>query len=76
MLTGLNYIYPFYLLPAPLSPAVPGTGLLKGAVVIGSVGPSSEDLPCRTAAASPAQTHPGLAALQTPNELSSVRPGR
>ena len=48
MHVGLNYIYPFYLLRAPLSPAVSGRGLVKGleqaaaGPVIRFVGPGSE----------------------------------
>lgn len=75
---GLNYIYPFYLLPAPLSPAVSGRGLLRGVERLQLSGLwclPVRLLSCRTAA-SLAQAHPVLAALQTPNELSSVRPGR
>lgn len=78
MHVGLNCIYPFYLLPAPLSPAALGRGLLRGAGrlrVSALWDPPVRLLSCRTAA-SLAQAHPVLAALQTPNELSSVRPGR
>lgn len=76
---GLNYIYPFYLLPAPLFTCRLGDGAAergREAAVFVSVGLSSEAPSCRTAAASLAQAPPALAALQTPNELSSVRPGR
>lgn len=47
----------------------------EGLQLLGLWGPAVEDWPCRTAA-SLAQAQPVLAALQTPNELSSVRLGR
>lgn len=81
MHVGLNYIYPFYLLRVPLSPAVLGRGLVKGlgqtvaGLLSGLWVPAMRPLTSRTAA-SLAQAHLFLAALQAPNELSSARPGR
>lgn len=73
---GLNYIYPFLSAACTTFTCRLGEGAAeRGREAVGLWCLPVRLLSCRTAA-SLAQAHPVLAALQTPNELSSVRPGR